>query len=222
MTFFYQVKKPHHVVFFGQMNTGKSTLARKLKELVLGYTQTSFANPIKDMACALGAEGVSGPSKDRDTQVPGLRQGVTTRRLCQAIGEGLRRDLYPEIWTDLGQHEMTIVCDMEAGGPHATVTDDGRFISEMRMCTKYPAYFIRVRDGKAEAALPKSWRTRQKRRLAMASPCKAPGRKLGHASEVDLLGMPDHMFDFVLEPKQEDNVQLVLDLLLIEGMIHAA
>lgn len=109
-----------HIALIGGAGAGKTTLAQHLVDRY-AYSRLSFAQPLKDLSCALW----------------GQKRGFERERL-QRLGVAVR-DIDPDTWVDLLTSDLA-----EWHSARPVVVDDCRFPNEYQALRELGFVFIKV------------------------------------------------------------------------------
>lgn len=103
----------------GQMRSGKNVVGDYICSR-LGFTQASFASPVKDIFCRAFGKDLDFVEawKVRQEPPPGFQKPV--RQSLQFIGDGFR-SIHPEVWVDYAF----------SNNPPKSCFTDGRYINEL-------------------------------------------------------------------------------------------
>lgn len=108
----------------GPAQSGKSTLAGEFRRLAefrgRKYREQPFAGPLKRMLASIGVD-VSDLSKN--APVPFLDGRITPRIMMQTLGTEWGRNLLPDLWLKVWQHELD-------DSAHVVTVPDVRFDNE--------------------------------------------------------------------------------------------
>lgn len=169
------------IILCGEAGSGKSSAARGLIYR-LRYQRVSIAEPLKILVQGLfqfGDEQVFGSSDERNA--PDLRyprgQGhdrtyLTPREALQRVGEAVR-DCYENTWIDMARDRVR---KLRTHG-FSAVIDDARYENELLGFRADGALIVKIRRPGARLV----------------------GEAANHSSEAELRGLPDELFDAVIE-----------------------
>lgn len=111
------------------------------------------------------------------------KQGLTARVVLQLLGTEVGRAIDQMIWTRAAFRKANELLD--TGAPGVIITD-GRFRSEVLAAKRAGAKAVLIRG-----------------------PGVAPAGAAEHASETEILGIPPHFFDLVVENNKEAGVEVL-------------
>lgn len=126
----------------GRMGCGKSTVATHLMQ-EHGFTEYSFAQPLKEMVCMLLGLTESELEQKKRSDLPilpgrGEANFPTMRRVLQTLGtEWGRQNIHPELWLAIAEQRLHAMAEWQH--LERIVISDVRFENE--------AAFIRSRGG---------------------------------------------------------------------------
>jgi hypothetical protein len=135
--------------FSGLAGSGKTTASEALLneavEQRLSAVKLSFAAPLR-MICTIAYPWVPreyfyGNKEQKETQIPGMPEGITGRRILQLIGTDAFRNIYVETWTRLVEYQIEDA--RKCGNTDLIVIDDVRFPNELEMLKRVGAVTLR-------------------------------------------------------------------------------
>lgn len=122
----------------GPAQSGKSTMAGEFRRLVKfrgqKYAERPFAGPLKRMLASIGVD-VSDQSKN--APVPFLDGRITPRVMMQTLGTEWGRNLLPDLWLRVWQHELD-------PGAHVVTVPDVRFNNEAELIRSLGGTIIHI------------------------------------------------------------------------------
>lgn len=136
------------ILLVGPKRVGKTTIMKKIAELVPGTVMLALAKPLKDAnkAVFLLTDNQLYDEKMKEEVDP--RWGVTPRRLMQGVGDLFRNYLpvvLPELKLDKGliftqnlYWRLKELDDMKENRPPLIVIEDGRLLDEHTFFKTYP------------------------------------------------------------------------------------
>lgn len=173
----------------GLAGAGKDTVGAILAGCY-GFASMAFADPMKRAVAEWfdwGQERLWGPSANRNA-VDGRYGGLTARKALQFLGTEIGRELYGNVWVDLGLRNAGKVLAGAGYGPkegvivNESIAWEGVAITDVRFANELEA--IRAAGGFL---------------VRVTRPGSGLGGAAGlHASEREQAAIPDSAFDAVL------------------------
>lgn len=120
----------------GHMGCGKSVVAEHLHSTLGFHPPLAFADPLKDMLCAMLQENRASLEKLKRSNEPFVGD-VTVRRALQTLGTEWGRQLHPDLWVLLMERSLRKIAQWQ--DVPGIVIADVRFENE--------AHFIREHGG---------------------------------------------------------------------------
>lgn len=142
--------------FTGLAGSGKTTASEALLneavERRLAAVKLSFAAPLRQI-CTIAYPWVPreyfyGNKAQKQTQIPGMPEGITGRRILQLIGTDAFRSIYVETWTRLVEYQIEDA--RKRGSTDLIVIDDLRFPNELEMLKRVGAVTLRCNRTQPE------------------------------------------------------------------------
>ncbi len=137
------------VGFSGLAGSGKTTAAEALLgqavDQRLSAVKMSFASALR-MICTIAYPWVPreyfyGNKAQKETQIPGMPEGITGRKILQLIGTEAFRGIYDQTWVRLIEHQIEEA--RAQGNTDLIVIDDVRFPNELEMLKRIGAVTLR-------------------------------------------------------------------------------
>ena len=162
----------------GKAASGKSTIAEAL-ESRLGFAEVSLTAPMKRAAAdwfSFTDDQLYGESRNRNE--PDMRwiradgTGLTPRQFLQTLGTEVARKCHPDVWIRRALESANFLLEERPG----VVIPDVRFRNEVDAIKAAGGKVIRLTRGDG-----------------------LEGEAGRHASETEQSGIPDEVFDYVLE-----------------------
>jgi hypothetical protein len=160
------------VGFSGLAGSGKTTAATLLLneavERNLSAVKLSFAAALRQI-CTIAYPWVPrecfyGNKAQKETQIPGMPEGITGRKILQLIGTEAFRGIYQPTWVRLIEYQIEDA--REKGRTDLIVIDDVRFPNELEMLKRHGVsvrcnriqtvepYYIEDSDGEQVLVVP--------------------------------------------------------------------
>lgn len=137
------------VGFAGLAGSGKTTAAEALLneavEQHLSAAKLSFAAALRQI-CAIAypwvpREYFCGNKTQKETQIPGMPEGITGRKILQRIGTDAFRNIYDQTWVRIIEYQIEDA--RQRGNMDLIVIDDVRFPNELEMLKRMGAVTLR-------------------------------------------------------------------------------